>query len=82
MDKRNLILFPTPIEKQVDIFRDQATTLTQHEFVICPRTSNLASMNIQFARRSKTGEPCANLQETLGISWYEGALVDAISWKR
>ena len=22
----------------------------------------------------------ANLQETLGISWYEGALVDCIPW--
>jgi hypothetical protein len=79
MDKRNLILFPHRIapEKQVDIFRDLAEQLPDYEFVVCQErelTKNeyhnlLGEAKIVFS---------ANLQETLGISWYEGALVDAI----
>jgi len=79
MPKRDLILFPHRIapEKQVEIFRDLATHLPQYEFVVCQDqqlTKNeyhnlLGEANIVFS---------ANLQETLGISCYEGALVDAI----
>ena len=79
MEKRNLILFPHRVapEKQVDIFRDLAMRLPQYEFVVCQEqqlTKNeyhnlLGEAKIVFS---------ANLQETLGISWYEGALVDAI----
>ncbi|MEK9804779.1 MAG: hypothetical protein VW551_00600 [Euryarchaeota archaeon] len=79
MEKRNLILFPHRIapEKQVDIFRDLAEQLPDYEFVVCQErelTKNeyhnlLGEAKIVFS---------ANLQETLGISWYEGALVDAI----
>ena len=79
MEKRDLILFPHRIapEKQVDIFKDLAIRLPQYEFVICqeyPLTKNeyhnlLGEAKLVFS---------ANLQETLGISWYEGALVDAI----
>jgi hypothetical protein len=79
MEKRDLILFPHRIapEKQVDIFRDLSEHLKEYEFVVCQErelTKNeyhnlLGEAKIVFS---------ANLQETLGISWYEGALVDAI----
>ena len=79
MEKRDLILFPHRVapEKQVEIFRDLKERLPQYEFVVCQEqelTKNeyhnlLGEAKIVFS---------ANLQETLGISWYEGALVDAI----
>ncbi len=79
MPKRNLILFPHRIapEKQIPIFQDLKEHLPQYEFKICqeyPLTKNeyhnmLGEAKLVFS---------ANLQETLGISWYEGALVDAI----
>ena len=79
MPKRDLILFPHRIapEKQLPIFEDLKKHLPQYEFKICqeyPLTKNeyhnmLGEAKIVFS---------ANLQETLGISWYEGALVDAI----
>jgi len=79
MLKRDLILFPHRIapEKQLPIFEDLKKHLPQYEFKICqeyPLTKNeyhnmLGEAKIVFS---------ANLQETLGISWYEGALVDAI----
>jgi len=79
MPKKDLILFPHRIapEKQVDIFRDLKEQLPEYEFVVCQEqtlTKNeyhnlLGEAKIVFS---------ANLQETLGISWYEGALVDAI----
>jgi glycosyltransferase involved in cell wall biosynthesis len=79
MPKRDLILFPHRIapEKQVDIFRDLKEQLPQYEFVVC--------QDHQLSKReyhNLLGEAklvfSANLQETLGISWYEGAVVDAI----
>ena len=79
MQKRDLILFPHRIapEKQVEIFRDLAVHLPQYEFVVCQDqqlTKNeyhtlLSQAKIVFS---------ANLQETLGISCYEGAVVGAI----
>ena len=79
MPKRDLILFPHRIapEKQVEIFRDLAIHLPQYEFIVCQDqqlTKNeyhnlLGEAKIVFS---------ANLQETLGISCYEGAIVDAI----
>jgi hypothetical protein len=79
MEKRDLILFPHRIapEKQVEIFRDLKEHLPQYEFIICQEQ--------QLTKReyhNLLGEAklvfSANLQETLGISWYEGAIVDAI----
>jgi len=79
MPKRDLILFPHRIapEKQVEIFRDLKTHLPQYEFIVCQDqylTKNeyhnlLGEAKMVFS---------ANLQETLGISCYEGAVVDAI----
>jgi hypothetical protein len=79
MPKRDLILFPHRIapEKQVEIFRDLKEQLPQYEFVVC--------QDYQLSKReyhNLLGESklifSANLQETLGISWYEGAVVDSI----
>jgi hypothetical protein len=79
MPKRDLILFPHRIapEKQVEIFRDLKEHLPQYEFIVC--------QDQQLSKReyhNLLGEAklvfSANLQETLGISWFEGALVDAI----
>jgi glycosyltransferase involved in cell wall biosynthesis len=77
--KRDLILFPHRLapEKQVEIFRDLAQALPQYEWIVCqdqPLTKDeyhnlLGQAKIVFS---------ANLQETLGISCYEGAVVDAI----
>ena len=79
MPKKDVILFPHRIapEKQLDIFLDLKEQLPQYEFKVCqeyPLTKNeyhnmLGEAKLVFS---------ANLQETLGISWYEGALVDAI----
>ena len=79
MKKRDLVLFPHRIapEKQPEIFRDLKEALPDVEFVICQEqdlTKNeyhnlLGEAKIVFS---------ANLQETLGISAYEGALVGAI----
>jgi len=79
MEKKDIILFPHRVasEKQPEIFRDLAESLPEYEFIICQEqgyTKNeyhnaLGEAKLVFS---------ANLQETLGISWYEGALVDAI----
>lgn len=76
-EKRDLILFPHRIapEKQPDIFRDLQKSLPEYEFIMCQEKNLtkplyhklLASAKIVFS---------ANLQETLGISAYEGAIVD------
>jgi len=79
MQKRNLILFPHRIapEKQVDIFRDLKEQLPQYEFVVCQDQYLTKNEYHNLLGESKLVFS-ANLQETLGISWYEGALVDAI----
>ena len=77
--KRDLILFPHRIapEKQVEIFRDLATHLPQYEFIVCQDTQLDKHEYHKLLGRSKIVFS-ANLQETLGISCYEGALVDAV----
>ena len=79
MEKRNLILFPHRIapEKQVEIFRDLKEHLPQYEFVVCQDQQLTKNEYHNLLGESKLVFS-ANLQETLGISWYEGALVDAI----
>lgn len=79
MQKRDLILFPHRIapEKQLKIFKDLAHYLPQYEFVVCQEQSLT-----KHEYHTMLGEAkmvfSANLQETLGISCYEGAVVDAI----
>ena len=79
MDKRNLILFPHRIapEKQVDIFRDLKEQLPQYEFVVCQERELTKNEYHNLLGEAKLVFS-ANLQETLGISWYEGALVGAL----
>lgn len=79
MEKRNLILFPHRVapEKQVDIFRDLAEQLPEYEFVVCQERSLTKNEYHNLLGEAKLVFS-ANLQETLGISWYEGTLVDAI----
>lgn len=77
--KKNVILFPHRIapEKQLDIFKDLATHLPQYEFVVC-QEQNLSKQEYHTLLGEAKMVFSANLQETLGISWYEGALVGAI----
>ena len=79
MKKRDLILFPHRIapEKQVEIFRDLAEHLPQYEFVICQEKQLSKNEYHNLLGEAKLVFS-ANLQETLGISCYEGAVVDAI----
>lgn len=79
MPKRNLILFPHRIapEKQVDIFRDLATQLPQYEWVVCQDSVLTKNEYHNLLGESKIVFS-ANLQETLGISCFEGSVVDSI----
>jgi hypothetical protein len=79
MEKKDIILFPHRMapEKQPAIFQDLKNALPQYEFVVCQEktlTKNeyhnlLGEAKLMFS---------ANLQETLGISWYEGAILGVI----
>lgn len=79
LPKRDLILFPHRIapEKQVEIFRDLAKHLPQYEFVVC-QDQHLNKHEYHTLLGESKIVFSANLQETLGISCYEGAIVDAI----
>ena len=79
MPKRDLILFPHRIapEKQVEIFRDLKEHLPQYEFVVC-QDQHLTKNEYHNLLGEAKLVFSANLQETLGISCYEGAIVDAI----
>jgi len=79
MQKRDLILFPHRIapEKQVEIFRDLKEQLPEYEFVVCQEQTLTKNEYHNLLGEAKMVFS-ANLQETLGISWYEGALVGAL----
>jgi len=79
LTKRDLILFPHRIapEKQVEIFKDLATLLPQYEFVVC-QEKNLTKHEYHTLLGEAKMVFSANLQETLGISCYEGVVLDAI----
>jgi len=79
LSKRDLILFPHRIasEKQVEIFRDLSTSLPQYEWVVCQDQQLTKDQYHTLLGQSKIVFS-ANLQETLGISCYEGCLVDAV----
>ena len=77
--KRDLILFPHRIapEKQVEIFRDLAVSMPEYEWIVC-QDQQLNKLQYHGLLGTAKMVFSANLQETLGISCYEGALVDAI----
>ena len=79
MDKKDIILFPHRIapEKQLNIFNDLKNTLPQYEFIVCQERELTKNEYHNLLGESKLIFS-ANLQETLGISWYEGVLVDSI----
>jgi hypothetical protein len=79
MPKRDLILFPHRIapEKQIEIFQDLKEHLPQYEFIVCQEQQLTKNEYHNMLGEAKLVFS-ANLQETLGISWYEGAIVDAI----
>jgi len=79
MDKRDTVVFPHRIapEKQVDIFRDLAKELPEYEFIVCQERELSKNEYHNILGEAKVVFS-ANLQETLGISAYEGMLVDTI----
>jgi glycosyltransferase involved in cell wall biosynthesis len=79
MVKKDLILFPHRIapEKQVEIFKDLAKELPEYEFVVC-QEKNLTKHKYHSLLGQAKIVFSANLQETLGISCYEGAVLDAV----
>jgi len=79
MDKKDTVLFPHRIapEKQLNIFRDLAETLTQYNWVVCQEQDLNKNDYHNLLGESKLVFS-ANLQETLGISWYEGAVVGSL----
>ena len=78
-DKENIILFPHRMapEKQPEIFKHLSTLLPDYEFIFAQEKQLSKDEYHQLLAKSKIVFS-ANLQETLGISWYEGALVDVI----
>ena len=78
-DKENIVLFPHRIapEKQPEIFRDLADTLPEYDFVFAQDKQLTKHEYHTLLAKSKIVFS-ANLQETLGISWYEGALVGTV----
>jgi hypothetical protein len=79
MPKRNLILFPHRLapEKQPAVFQDLKNSMPQYEFVVCQEKALSKNEYHNLLGEAKLMFS-ANLQETLGISWYEGALLDVI----
>ena len=79
MPKKDIIVFPHRIapEKQVGIFYDLKEQLPQYEFVVAQERQLSKNEYHNLLGEAKLVFS-ANLQETLGISWYEGALVDTI----
>lgn len=79
ISKENLILFPHRLapEKQVEIFQDLKKQMPQYEFVVCQEKSLTKHEYHTLLGQSKVVFS-ANLQETLGISWYEGSVVNSI----
>lgn len=77
--KEDLIVFPHRIapEKQVEIFKDLKKSLPQYKFVICQEKSLSKLEYHDILSRAKLVFS-ANLQETLGISPYEGLLFGAV----
>lgn len=78
-DKEDLILFPHRIapEKQPELFRELASLLPEYKFVMC-QSYNLSKEDYHRMLGKAKIVFSANLQETLGISCYEGLLVEAL----
>ena len=79
LPKRDLILFPHRLapEKQVEIFRDLAESMPEYEWIVCQDQTLTKDQYHQLLGQAKIVFS-ANLQETLGISCYEGAIVNCV----
>ena len=79
MSKRDLILFPHRLapEKQVEIFRDLAESMPEYEWIVCQDQQLTKDEYHTLLGESKIVFS-ANLQETLGISCYEGSIVNCV----
>lgn len=79
LPKRDLILFPHRLapEKQPELFRDLAASMPEYEWVICQGQELTKAQYHTLLGQAKIVFS-ANLQETLGISCFEGAVVDAM----
>jgi hypothetical protein len=79
MEKENIVLFPHRIapEKQVEIFKDLGEHIPEAKFVVCQEEKLTKHDYHELLGKAKIVFS-ANLQETLGISMYEGALVNAV----
>ena len=79
MNKKNMILFPHRLapEKQPAIFEDLKRSMPQYEFVVCQEKALSKNEYHNLLGEAKLMFS-ANLQETLGISWYEGAILNVI----
>lgn len=77
--KKQKIIFPHRLapEKQVDIFKDLAESLPQFEWFIAQEHSLTKDEYYKHMAESKLVFS-ANLQETLGLSAYEGACLGAL----
>lgn len=75
--KEDIILFPHRVapEKQPEIFLDLAESMPEYQFIICQDLKLSKSEYHALLAKSKVLFS-ANLQETLGISPYEGVLLN------
>ena len=77
--KENIILFPHRLssEKQVGIFKDLEKSLPEYKFVVCQEKQLTKHEYHTLLAKSKMVFS-ASLQETLGISMYEGVILKSI----
>ena len=77
--KYNNIVFPHRLapEKQLNIFKDLAESMPQYNWIVAQEEQLTKDEYHKLLATSKLVFS-ANLQETLGISWYEGALVGTL----
>ena len=77
--KYNTIVFPHRVapEKQPEIFKDLAESMPQYNWVIA-QDKQLSKDEYHKLLATSKLVFSANLQETLGISWYEGSLVGTL----
>ena len=77
--KEDIILFPHRIapEKQPEIFEDLAKELPEYNLIMCQKHNFTKEQYHDLLEKSKMVFS-ANVQETLGISCYEGAVAGAV----
>lgn len=79
LQKKDRIIFPHRLapEKQVEIFDELAKEMPEYEFVVCQRQKLTKHEYYTLLGESKIVFS-ANTQETLGISIFEGLLLDVV----